>query len=98
MYQIDLTLQAIEQLGRTVGLRRRIRQELAGIGESTAQMLILQEGFFPGPPILHKRVDGWLVRYELDPGRRRITVLAIEPRDVSGTLDGVLGPFQKRTA
>jgi hypothetical protein len=92
VYQIDVTLQAAEQLARVVGLRRRIRRKLAGIGEATEQMLILQGGFFPGPPFLKTVVNGWLVRYELDLDQRRITVLAVEPRD------GVRGPLQGRTA
>ncbi len=75
-------------------MRRRIRQKLAGIGEATEQMLILQGGFFPGPSLLQKVVDGWLVRYELDLELQRITVLAVEPRDAPGALDGVRGPLQ----
>ena len=98
MYQIDVTSQASEQLARVVGLRRLVRQQLSGIGETAEQMLILQGGFFPGSPVLHKIVDGWLVRYELDPERRRITVLSVEPRGAPGALHGVRGPLQRRTA
>jgi hypothetical protein len=98
VYQIDVTLQAGEQLAQVVGLRRLVRQKLTGIAETAEQMLILQGGFFPGPSLLQKIVDGWLVHYELDPERRRITVLSIEPRGAPGTLHGVLGPLQKRTA
>ncbi|MFL5311430.1 MAG: hypothetical protein ACJ79H_13345 [Myxococcales bacterium] len=98
MYQIDVSLQASEQLARVAGLKRVIRQKLSGIGDTAEQMLILQGGFFPGPAILHKIVDGWLVQYELDPERRRITVLSVEPRGAPGALDGVRGPLPRRTA
>jgi hypothetical protein len=98
VYQIDVTLRASEQLARVVGLGRLVRQKLIGIGETAEQMFILQGGFFPGPSVLQKVVDGWLVQYELDPERRRITVLSAEPRGAPGALDGVLGPLHKRTA
>ena len=98
VYQIDVTLRASEQLARVVGLRRLVRQKLSGIGETAEQMLILQGGFFPGPSVLQKVVDGWLVHYELDPERRRLTVLSVEPRGGPGALRGVRGPLQRRTA
>jgi hypothetical protein len=78
MYRIDVTLRAAEQIGRVVGLRRRIVERLAGLGEVTDQLLILQGGFFPGPSLLRDAVEGWLVHYDLDPGQRRITVLSVE--------------------
>ena len=98
VYQIDATLQASEQVARVVGLRRLVRQRLGGIGETAEQMLILQGGFFPGPSILCKVVDDWLVRYELDPERHRITILSVEPRGAPGAFHGVRGPLHKRTA
>jgi hypothetical protein len=98
MYQIDATLQATEQLAQVVGLQRRVRQKLGGIGEATEQMLILQGGFFPGPSILCKVVDGWLVRYELNPERHLITILSIEPGGAPGAFHGVRGSLHKRTA
>ena len=98
VYQIDVTLQASEQLARVPGLRRLVRRELSGIGDTAEQMLILQGGFFPGPSILHKIVGGWLVRYGLDPERRRITVLSVEPHGACGALHGVRGPLHRRTA
>ena len=97
VYQIDVTLQASEQLARVPGLRRLVRRELSGIGDTAEQMLILQGGFFPGPPVMHKIVDGWLVCYGLDPERRR-TVLSVEPHGASGALHGVRGPLHRRTA
>ena len=52
MHQIDVSLGASEQLARVAGLSRLIPRQLAGIGETAEQMLILQGGFFPGPSVL----------------------------------------------
>jgi hypothetical protein len=90
------SLEASDQLARVEGLRRLIRRQLSGIGETAERMLIPQGGFFPGPPVPQKIVDGWLVHYDLQ--RRRITILSVEPRGAPGALHGVRGPLHRRTA